>query len=97
MFKGMQLEEFNQTFRTEDDCKQYLFDIKWKKGYECRKCYRTKFWKGRTQFHARCSTCGYDESITSHTVFHKIQIPLLPSIKQQTDELDQVFRKYIRS
>ena len=81
MFKGMQLEEFNQTFKTEEVCKQYLFDLKWKNLYTCRRCSHTNFWKGRTHFHARCAACGYDESITSHTVFHKMQIPLLKAFR----------------
>lgn len=35
--------------------------------------------------------------LATKLAFCSIQIPLLPSLKQQTDELDQVFRKYIRS
>ena len=37
----------------------------------------TKSHKGKTRFHLRCQSCGYDESVTSHTVFHKPKIPLL--------------------
>ncbi|RZK66911.1 MAG: hypothetical protein EOO85_26205 [Pedobacter sp.] len=38
MFKGMDLEDFNKSFKTEDDCRQYLFDLKWKEKYSCIRC-----------------------------------------------------------
>lgn len=77
MFQGITIKQFHQFFANEDDCKQYLFDIKWKDGYQCRRCKATKSVKGRTAFHLRCGKCGYDESVTAHTLFHKIKIPLL--------------------
>ena len=77
MFSGTALEQLDECFRSEDDCKQYLFDLKWKNGYRCRRCGCTKYYKGRTRFHLRCSSCSYDESVTAHTIFHKLKIPLL--------------------
>lgn len=77
MFKGISIEQFNKSFRTEDDCRQYLFDMKWQQGYKCRDCGSVKSYKGKTQFHLRCQYCGYDESVTANTIFHKLKIPLL--------------------
>jgi hypothetical protein len=77
MFQGISAQQFNKYFQNEDDCKQYLFDLKWKKGYRCRRCGCTKYYKGRTRFHLRCRSCGYDESVTAQTIFHKLKIPLL--------------------
>lgn len=77
MFKGISVAEFNKFFVTEADCQQYLFDLKWKDGYGCRKCNYTKSVKGKTSFHLRCANCGYDESVTAHTLFHKVKMPLL--------------------
>ena len=77
MFKGETFEEFHDYFKSEFVCRQYLFDLKWSDGYCCKKCGFNKFWKGRTALHARCARCDYDESVTAHTIFHKIQIPLL--------------------
>ncbi len=76
MFQGMNFRKFNQFFSTEDKCHKYLYEIKWKKGYCCRRCAHDKFWRGRTKYHARCRKCNYDESVTANTVFHKIQISL---------------------
>ena len=77
MFQGVSIQQFNKFFKNEDDCKQYLFDLKWTEGYQCRNCGHTKSNKGKTRFHLRCKSCGYDESVTAHTVFHKLKIPLL--------------------
>jgi hypothetical protein len=77
MFQGISIQQFNKFFKNEDDCKQYLFDLKWKEGYKCRRCGFTKSYKGKTSFHLRCQACRYDESVTANTVFHKLKIPLL--------------------
>src|SRR5216683_4551813 len=81
MFKGITVAEFNKAFCCEQDCQQYLFDLKWKDGYRCRKCNYTKSVKGKTGFHLRCANCGYDESVTAHTLFHKVKIPLLKAFR----------------
>ena len=77
MFNGISIQQFNKFFNNEDDCKQYLFDLKWKVGYRCCKCRFNKSYKGKTRFHMRCQNCRYDESVTANTVFHKLKIPLL--------------------
>ena len=77
MFKGFNQEKFNRKFKTNEDCREFLFKLKWRKGYCCKRCGNSEFWKGRTKFHARCTSCDYDESVTANTVFHKCKIPLL--------------------
>ncbi len=34
LFKGQKLIEDSKRFKTDEDCKEYLAKIKWKKGYE---------------------------------------------------------------
>lgn len=77
MCKQSIYQRFSGAFRCEDDCRQYLYNIKWEDGFICKRCAHTKFWKGRTRFHSRCVNCDYDESLTANTIFHKIQIPLM--------------------
>ncbi len=81
MFEGMSAFEFREAFKSHDDCRRYLYDLKWSSDYRCRKCESRNFGKGRTQFHMRCKCCGYDESVTANTCFHKIKIPLLTSFE----------------
>lgn len=73
----MSQTKFSRRFKSEESCKRYLFKIKWQNGFTCKRCGNNKYWQGRTEFHLRCTSCGYDESITAHTIFHKLQMPLL--------------------
>jgi hypothetical protein len=77
MFQGISIKEFTKAFKHEEDCLQYLYDVKWSQGYRCRRCGCEKSYKGRTRFHIRCQACRYDESVTAHTMFHKLKIPLM--------------------
>lgn len=38
IFKDQNLLEFSDRFKTDVDYKEYLVGIKWKDGFECRKC-----------------------------------------------------------
>jgi hypothetical protein len=73
--------DFTKDFHTEDECREFLYNMKWKKGFVCSKCGHSKFWKGRTKFNRRCRSCRYDESVLANTVFHKIKIPLIKAFR----------------
>jgi hypothetical protein len=34
MFKGLNIIEFSERFATDDVCRKYLSEIKWKNGYQ---------------------------------------------------------------
>lgn len=38
IFTGQNLLEFADRFKTNEDCKVYLAEIKWKDGFNCVKC-----------------------------------------------------------
>lgn len=69
--------EFSQDFSNSDQCYAYLCEAKWAKGYQCRKCGNEKCIKGRTWYYRKCNLCYYDESCTSHTLFHKLKFPIV--------------------
>jgi len=77
LFYGIDAISFGKRFACNDDCYQYLYDIKWAKGYSCIRCGSTEDVKGKTRFHRRCKHCSYDESVTSNTLFHKVKMPIL--------------------
>lgn len=77
MFSTLNAFEFNKQFKDYNSCLQYLSDIKWKDGYNCRKCHFEKFTKGYTPFARRCRACRYDESPTSHTIFHNLKFSIV--------------------
>lgn len=81
MFKGISNEKFDKYFKDEEDCLQYLSALKWKAGYKCKKCGCEKWWIGRKWYYRRCQQCGYDESATAGTLFHKLKFSMLKAFK----------------
>ena len=75
IFKGQNLIEFAERFKTDLDCKQYLSDIKWSKEYICRKCGHTKS-QIRKDYARTCNICSDTESATANTLFHKVKFGL---------------------
>ena len=72
IFEGQELLEFTERFQTDTDCKKYLSEIKWEKGYTCTKCGNTTYQERRD--HSRtCNKCSHTESPTAGTLFHKVK------------------------
>ncbi|MCE7992478.1 MAG: receptor [Roseivirga sp.] len=74
--KNLSLEQFIKIFPDQATCYLFLEKVKWGNGYHCVKCHNNKYLEGRVKFHRRCSKCGYDESVTSNTIFHGIKFPI---------------------
>jgi len=72
IFKGQNLLEFAEAFKTDDDCKKYLANIKWKNGFTCTKCNHTAS-QNRKSFGRICNVCAHIESATANTLFHKVK------------------------
>ena len=70
MFKGVTISEFNDWFKADSDCLDYLYDLKWKDGFECTKCKHTESRTGNTARDKCCLKYGYGESVTAQTLFH---------------------------
>ena len=76
-FKSLSVFEFQQRFPDDDSCMRYLSELKWSKGFKCRKCGNGK-WCSVSREHSReCTKCRYVESPTSGTLFHKVKFSLL--------------------
>lgn len=75
IFKGQNLIEFSERFKTDEDCKEYLAHIKWEKEYECRKCGHKKA-QIRKDFSRTCNLCSDTESPGAGTLFHKVKFGL---------------------
>jgi len=76
--KGQSFIGFTQRFKTEEYCKKYLSELKWDKGFVCRKCGH----KGSQipkDFFRTCNKCSDTESPSADTLFHKIKFGLLRS------------------
>ena len=75
IFKGQNLIEFAERFKTDRDCREYLSNIKWFVSYGCRKCKHTKS-QIRKDFARTCNICSDTESATANTLIHKVKFGL---------------------
>ena len=69
------LQEFEARFSTEEECRQYLFDLRWPEGFRCPRCGGGKGWPvGATLL--QCTGCDHQTSVTAGTVFQDTRKPL---------------------
>ncbi|WP_316808983.1 7TM diverse intracellular signaling domain-containing protein [Pedobacter agri] len=69
-------EEFSKIYPDKESCYEFLAELKWSKGYHCRKCSSEHYFSGHILHSRRCSKCGYEESVTTYTIFHNTRIPI---------------------
>ncbi|PCH70254.1 MAG: IS1595 family transposase [Bacteroidales bacterium] len=72
IFKGQNLLEFAERFKTDTNCKEYLANIKWHDGFKCVKCNHTGS-QIRRDFSRTCNKCSHTETTTANTLFHKVK------------------------
>ncbi len=67
------LRQFQIQFANEEACQQYLTACRWPEGYKCPRCDHTRGYAlvGRRLW--ECAECGYQASLTSGTVLHKLR------------------------
>jgi len=75
LFKGQNLLEFVERFKTDNICKEYLAEIKWKEGFTCVKCGH-KASQIRKDYSRTCNRCSHTETTTANTLFHKVKFGL---------------------
>ena len=74
--RNLNEEEFFKRFSTQEQCLEFLAQLKWRDGYVCRKCGHIHYCKGKKPSSRRCTRCKHDESATAHTIFHRCKIHL---------------------
>lgn len=62
-------EEFLVRFGTEDNCRRYLFDLRWPDGFVCPACSGRTAWVNKKNFIV-CTGCQAQISLTSGTILH---------------------------
>ena len=75
IFKGQNIIDFSERFKTDQDCRGYLSKIKWSAQYVCRKCGHTKSQIGK-DLARTCNICSDTESAMANTLFHKVKFGL---------------------
>lgn len=68
--------DFQDKFRTEEDCELALARLRWPKGFYCPNCGHDDAYHllGRRLF--QCTVCRHQTSVTAGTMFHATKIPL---------------------
>ena len=76
ILKELDRQMFTERFTTKQDCYGFLAELKWPDGYSCKRCRSSAYIKGKQPCSRRCSKCGYDESTTAGTLFHKLKFDI---------------------
>ena len=69
-------QEFLNQFKTDDDCWDYLFEMRWPNGFTCPKCNSNKYWITEKKL-IHCTICEHQASVTAGTIFHGTRKPLM--------------------
>jgi hypothetical protein len=69
-------KKLEELFNSEDKCYEFLADLKWSKGFTCRKCGNTNYCAGKTPHSRRCTKCKTEESSAAGTIFHNCKFPI---------------------
>lgn len=73
ILKELDRQSFKERFVNKQSCYEFLAELKWNDGYNCKRCDSKVYIKGKQPASRRCSKCGYDESTTTGTLFHKLK------------------------
>jgi len=77
IFKGELTEkQLEELFSDDEKCLQFLAEIKWEKGFTCRKCGNDNYCAGKTPYSRRCTKCKSEESASAGTIFHNCKFSL---------------------
>lgn len=67
--------ELEQRFATDQLCREYLYQLRWPKGFHCPRCAGSDAWDAsRGRF--VCRSCRHQTSVTAGTIFQGTQKPL---------------------
>jgi len=67
--------EFDALVASEEACQEYLFGIRWPKGFVCPACGHGRAWAVRARWQ-ECAGCGKQTSLTAGTMFQDTRSPL---------------------
>jgi transposase-like protein len=69
------LMEFEKQFATDDQCRQYLFRVRYPKGFECPYCGSNNMWYTNRKTY-RCQGCEKELSVLAGTIFQDTHLTL---------------------
>ncbi len=70
------LIEFQRRFSGDEECRRYLLEARWPRGYSCPRCNHREAYEVSSRALLKCKVCGYQTSATAGTVLHGSKMPL---------------------
>ncbi len=67
---------FDDRFATNEQCLDYVRELRWADGYKCPRCSHNEAWQV-SPYKYKCRNCGYQATVTAGTFFHKTHLPML--------------------
>jgi hypothetical protein len=72
----LEQEQIEELFQSDEKCYEFLGELKWSKGFICRKCGNQNSCPGKTPYSRRCTKCKTEESAAAGTIFHNCKFPI---------------------
>jgi transposase-like protein len=72
----MNLVKLVERFRSEDECRAYLEELRWPDGVVCPRCDGTVISRIKERHQFDCDSCRYQFSVTAGTIFHDTHLSL---------------------
>jgi len=68
--------EFIKRFSTEEQCRKYLFGLRFADGFSCPKCGHGEYWEIGNALYT-CKKCRHQTTVTAGTIFQDTRKPLM--------------------
>jgi transposase-like protein len=70
------LPSFLERFGTDDQCRRYLFEVRWPDGFQCAGCGHERAWAHKARLIYECAACGKQHSLLAGTIFEQTKTGL---------------------
>jgi transposase-like protein len=70
------LPSFVARFGTDEQCRAYLFEARWPKGFRCAGCGHDRAWAHKARLIYECAACGKQHSLLAGTIFEQTKTGL---------------------
>jgi transposase-like protein/transcription elongation factor Elf1 len=67
---------FQERFQTEEQCFEYLKNLRWPNGFICPQCGHGEAYFTEKRKLFQCKNCRHQTSVTAQTLFHRTHVPL---------------------
>lgn len=71
----MELQEFNDKFGTEEQCRKYIYQLRFPRGHKCPRCQHNKSYI-TSEGTYKCAKCGYKMSVRNGTILEQSSLSL---------------------